>query len=47
MCTVLHLDLEKMFEIYMVLALGALPQGPHGGHVYHLNNFESPTPQFG
>ena len=24
--------------------LGALPLGPHGGHTYYLNNFESPTP---
>ena len=23
---------------------GALPLGPHGGHTYYLNNFESPTP---
>ena len=22
---------------------GALPLGPHGGHTYYLNNFESPT----
>ena len=27
----------------MVLALGALPLGPHEGHVYHMNNFESPA----
>ena len=44
--TILLLDLEKkMFEICMVLALGALPLGPHGGHTYYLNNFESPTPK--
>ena len=44
--TILLLDLEKkMFEIDMVLALGALPQGAHGGHRYHLNNFEFPTPK--
>ena len=24
---------------------GALPLGPHGGHTYNLNNFESPTPK--
>ena len=24
---------------------GALPLGPHGGHTYDLNNFESPTPK--
>ena len=24
---------------------GALPMGPHGGHTYYLNNFESPTPK--
>ena len=24
---------------------GALPLGPHGGHTYYLNNFESPTPK--
>ena len=24
---------------------GALPLGPHGGHIYYLNNFESPTPK--
>ena len=23
----------------------ALPLGPHGGHTYYLNNFESPTPK--
>ena len=25
--------------------LGALPLGPHGVHMYHLNNFQSPTPK--
>ena len=25
--------------------LGALPLGPHGGHTYYLNKFESPTPK--
>ena len=25
--------------------LGALPLGPHGGHMYHRNNFESPAPK--
>ena len=46
--TVLLLDLEKkMFEIYMVLFLGALPQGPIGGHGYHLDTFESPAPKDG
>ena len=34
-----------MFEICMVLPFGALPLGPHGGHTYYLNNFESPTPK--
>ena len=34
-----------MFEIYIVLALGGTPLDPHGGHVYHLNNFESPAPK--
>ena len=24
--------------------LGALPLGPHGGYMYHMNNFESPAP---
>ena len=24
---------------------GALPLGPHGGHTYYVNNFESPTPK--
>ena len=24
---------------------GALPLGPHGSHIYYLNNFESPTPK--
>ena len=24
---------------------GALPLGPHGGHTYYLNNFESPIPK--
>ena len=28
-----------------VLALGALPLGPHGGHKYHMNTFESPAPE--
>ena len=38
-----RLDLEKKFEICKVLALGALPLGPHGGHMYHMNTFESPA----
>ena len=25
--------------------LGALPLGPHGGHTYHMNTFESPAPE--
>ena len=41
----LKLDLEKKFEICKVLALGALPLGPHGGHLYHMNTFESPAPE--
>ena len=40
--TVALLDLE-MFEICMVWALGPSPWAPHGDHMYHLNNFESPT----
>ena len=40
---VLLLDLKKMFEICMVLALGGPPPWPHGGHMYHMNNFESPA----
>ena len=44
--TILLLDLEKkMFEKCMVLALWGPPPGPHGGHTYYLNNFESPTPK--
>ena len=27
------------------MALGALPLGPHGGHLYHMNTFESPAPE--
>ena len=34
-----------MFEIYMVRALEGPPPGPHGGHRYYLDNFESPTPK--
>ena len=45
--TVLPLDLEKKFEICMVLALGAVPLGPHGGHMYHMNNFEFLAPKDG
>ena len=30
----------------MVLALGRpSPWGPHGGHMYHMNDFESPAPK--
>ena len=25
--------------------LGAFPLGPHGGHMYHMNTFESPAPE--
>ena len=25
--------------------LGALPLGPHGGNMYHMNTFESPAPE--
>ena len=39
------LDLEKKFEICKVVALGALPLGPHGGHMYHMNTFESLAPE--
>ena len=27
------------------MALGALPLGPHGGHMYHMNTFESLAPE--
>ena len=27
------------------MALGALPLGPHGGHMYQMNNFESLAPE--
>ena len=37
--------MEKKFEMCKVLALGALPLGPHGGHLYHMNTFESPAPE--
>ena len=44
--TILLLDLEKrMFEFAWFWPFGALPLGPHGGHTYILNNFESPTPK--
>ena len=36
---------RKKFEICKVLALGALPLGPHRSHMYHMNNFESPAPK--
>ena len=35
---------RKKFEICKVLALRALPLGPHRSH-YHMNNFESPAPR--
>ena len=41
----LKLDREKFETICMVLTLGALPLGPHEGHMYHMNNFESPAPR--
>ena len=43
----LKLDLEKKFEICMVVAIGGPPPGPppHEGHMYHMNNFESPAPR--
>ena len=34
-----------MFEFAWFWPFGALPLGPHGGHTYYLNNFESPTPK--
>ena len=34
-----------MFEIYIVLAIWGPPPGLHGGHVYHLNNFQSLSPK--
>ena len=33
-----------MIEIYTVLVIRA-PPPPHGGHVFHLNNFESFAPK--
>ena len=35
-----------MLEFYTILALWGPPPAPppHGGHMYLLNNFESPTP---
>ena len=37
---------RRKFEICKVLALGALPLGPHRSHMYHImNNFESPAPK--
>ena len=27
------------------MALGAFPLGPHGGHMYHMNTFESLAPE--
>ena len=29
----------------MFWPLGALPLGPHGGNMYHMNTFESPAPE--
>ena len=36
---------RRKFEICKVLALGALPLGPHRSHMYHMNNFESLAPK--
>ena len=36
---------RRKFEICKVLALGALPLGPHRSHMYHMKNFESPAPK--
>ena len=35
---------EEFWNLH-VLALRALPLGPHGGHMYHMNNFEFPAPR--
>ena len=45
--TILLLDLEKkiVWNLHGFRPFGALPLGPHGGHTYYLNNFESPTPK--
>ena len=45
--TILLLDLEEedVWNLHGFGPLGALPLGPHGGHTYDLNNFESPTPK--
>ena len=35
---------RQMSEFVCFWPFGAPPLGPHGGHTYYLNNFESPTP---
>ena len=37
---------RRKFEICQVLALGALPLGPHRSHMYHMNNYEYPENLF-
>ena len=36
---------RRCLKFAWFLPFGALPLGPHGGHTYYLNNFESPTPK--
>ena len=36
---------RRCFKFAWFWPFGALPLGPHGGHTYYLNNFESPTPK--
>ena len=36
---------EDAWNLHGFGAWGALPLDPHGGHMYHLNNFESPVPK--
>ena len=36
---------RRCLKFAWVWPFGALPLGPHGGHTYYLNNFESPTPK--
>ena len=36
---------RRCLKFAWFLALWGPPPGPHGGHTYYLNNFESPTPK--
>ena len=36
---------EDVWNLHGFGPLGPSPLGPHGGHTYYLNNFESPTPK--